>query len=158
MRYFLSLGSDLGDRKKNLCRALLLLEREGITVLKASSFYETQPVDFPSKSWFYNQVVEVKADIDPIALLGLVKKTEQKMGRKAKSQKSSRIIDIDILLAEKIIIQSDELEIPHPRMDKRNFVLQPFMEISPETIHPVLEKSIKDLGKDSKDRSIVKRL
>ena len=158
MRYFLSLGSNLGDRKKNLACALTLLKKKGVKILKTSSLYETQPVGFRSESWFYNQVAEVIVDIDPLAFLTLIKRIEHKMGRENRTQKVPRIIDIDILLAEQTILRTKELEIPHPRMEKRNFVLLPFIEISPETVHPKLKKSIKDLWKKSKDRSMVIRL
>lgn len=158
MRYFLSLGSSLGDREKNLARALSYLEKEGVKIFKTSSIYETQPVDILSESWFYNRVIEVQAAAGPKDLLSLIKRIEKKMGRKAEAKKSSRIIDIDILLAEGKVIRTEGLEIPHPRMEKRNFVLIPLMEISPDTVHPTLGKSIRDLRKKSKDDSVVKRL
>ncbi len=158
MKYFLSIGSNLEDREKNLSQTQLLLEKEGIEILKESSLYKTQPVGFPSKSWFYNQVLEVKANVKPEALLTLVKKIEQKMGRDLPAKKGPRIIDIDILLAEKTVIRTKNLEIPHPRMEKRNFVLVPFSEISPDTVHPLLNISVKDILKKSKDSSIVNQI
>jgi len=158
MRYLLSLGSNLGDREKNLACALSFLEEEGVKVYKTSSIYETQPVDIPSEYWFYNQVIEVQASAGPKDFLALIKRIEKKMGRKDKARKANRIIDIDILLAEGKVIRTEELEIPHPRMEKRNFVLIPLMEISPEAVHPILGVSIRDLSKKSKDDSAVKRL
>ncbi len=158
MKYFLSLGSNLGDKEKNLTLALFLLEKEGVEILKMSSLYETQPVDFPSQSWFYNQLVEVRIKANPEALLDLVKKIEQKMGRKHGQKKGPRIIDIDIILAEDSVIQKKELKIPHPRREKRNFVLLPFVEISPDTVHPVFNEDMKTLWKKSDDRSIVKQI
>jgi 2-amino-4-hydroxy-6-hydroxymethyldihydropteridine diphosphokinase len=158
MRYFLSLGSNLGDKGKNLARALFFLEKEGVRILKASSVYETEPVDFSCESWFFNQVIEAETKIKPKAFLDLVQKIERKMGRKLREKKSSRTIDIDILLAESTVTKSKELEIPHPRMEKRNFVLIPFVEISPDTIHPLFGESISALHRKSKDRSIVKRM
>jgi len=158
MRYFLSLGSNLGDREKNLTHALFLLEKEGVKILKISSLYETQPVDFPSQPWFYNQLVEVRTKANPEALLNLVKKIEQEMGRKHRQKKGPRIIDIDIILAEGIVIRKKELKIPHPRMEKRNFVLLPFVEISPDTVHPVFNEDMKTLWKKSDDRSTVKQI
>jgi len=158
MRYFLSLGSNLGDKGKNLAHALTLLEKEGVEILKTSSLYETQPVDSPTQPWFYNQLVEVRTKANPEAFLDLIKKIEQKMGRKRKQKKGPRIIDIDIILAEGKVIRKKELEIPHPRMEKRNFVLIPFVEISPDTSHPVLNEDMKTLWKKSDDRSIVKQI
>lgn len=157
MRYFLSLGSNLGDRSKNLIDALSLLTKEGIKVLKTSSVYETQPVGFSHSKWFYNQVAEVSTDFDPSSLLAHIKKIEIKMGREPSIRKHSRPIDIDILLAENTVIQTKTLRIPHPKMERRNFVLIPLTEISPETIHPLLKKKIKYLMKNSKDSSLVKR-
>jgi 2-amino-4-hydroxy-6-hydroxymethyldihydropteridine diphosphokinase len=158
MRYLLSLGSNLGDREKNLARALSFLEQEGVKIFKTSSIYETQPVDIPSEYWFYNQVIEVEAAAGPKDFLTLIKRIEKKMGRKAEARRANRIIDIDILLAEGKVIRTEELEIPHPRMEKRNFVLIPLMEISPDAVHPTLGESIRDLSKKSKDDSIVVRL
>jgi 2-amino-4-hydroxy-6-hydroxymethyldihydropteridine diphosphokinase len=158
MRYFLGLGSNLGDKRKNLARAFFFLEKEGVRILKASSVYETEPVDFSCESWFFNQVIEAETQMKPKAFLDLVQKIEQKMGRIHQGKKSSRIIDIDILLAERMVIKTKELEIPHPRMDKRNFVLVPFVEIAPDTIHPLFGESISALRRKSRDRSIVKRI
>jgi 2-amino-4-hydroxy-6-hydroxymethyldihydropteridine diphosphokinase len=158
MKYFISLGSNLGDRGKNLTLALSLLEKEGVEILKMSSLYETQPVEFPAQPWFYNQLVEVRTKANPEAFLGLIKEIEQKMGRKHGQKKRPRIIDIDIILAESSVIHKKELNIPHPRMEKRNFVLLPFVEISPETVHPVLNENMKTLWKKSDDRSIVKQI
>jgi len=158
MRYFLSLGSNLGDKEKNLILALFSLEKEGVEILKMSSIYETQPIDFPSQPWFYNQLVEVRTKAKPEALLDLAKKIEQKMGRKLGQKKGPRIIDIDIILAEDSVIRKKELKIPHPRMEKRNFVLLPFVEISPDTVHPVFNEDMKTLWKKSNDRSIVKQI
>ncbi len=125
---------------------------------KMSSLYETQPVDFPSQPWFYNQLVEVRTKANPEALLDLVKKIEQQMGRKHGQKKGPRIIDIDIILAEDSVIRKKDLKIPHPRMEKRNFVLLPFVEISPDTVHPVFNVDIKTLWKKSDDRLIVKQI
>lgn len=156
MRYFLSLGSNLGDRAENLSRALCFLEEEGAKIMKASSLYETQSVDLPAQPLFLNQVLEVEADLNPFDLLSMVKKIEKAMGRKILKAKGPRIIDIDILLAEGTVIQTKELKIPHPRMEKRNFVLVPFKEISPKTIHPLLKEMIEDLWQKSDDKAVVR--
>lgn len=158
MKYFLCLGSNLGQKKKNLKQALALLRNEGIRILRSSSFYETEPVDNLDQPWFYNQVVEVEAGFSPLELLKLAKKIEKRMGRKDPTQKSPRKIDIDILLAENAVIRTRELVIPHPRLEKRNFALIPLGEIAPDIVHPVLETKIEDLAKNSKDPSIVNKL
>ena len=156
MRYFLCLGSNLGDREKNIEQARSLLKKEGIRIIQSSSLYETQPVDLPSQPWFYNQVIEIEARTQPPDLLDLVKGIERSMGRKTPIQKGPRIIDIDILLAEEKVIHTMELSIPHPSLDKRNFVLIPLAEISPETIHPLLKENIQSLLERSSDHSTVK--
>jgi len=158
MKYFLSLGSNLGHRAKNLAKAIYSLEEEGVKVKKTSSLYETQPVDFPDQPWFFNQVIEVEIDLDPLDLLHLVKKIEKRMGRKILERKGPRIIDIDILLAEQTVVQTDELAIPHPKMESRNFVLVPLKEISPDFLHPIMKVTIENLWKTSKDKATVRKI
>ena len=158
MRYFLSLGSNLGDRAHNLKRALSFLKKEKIKILKSSSLYETQPVDYLQQPEFYNQVIEVETGLKPFDLLQLIKNIEAKIGRKVKVWKGPRIIDIDILLAEDFVSSTARLTIPHPRLAQRNFVLIPLAEISPESRHPLLEKTIKELLESSKDKARVTKI
>jgi 2-amino-4-hydroxy-6-hydroxymethyldihydropteridine diphosphokinase len=158
MRYFLCLGSNLGDRAKNLERAIVLLEEAGVKIVQRSSVYETQPVDLTSQPWFFNQVVEAESDLNAHDLLGMIKNIEKRIGRKALFPRGPRLIDIDILLAEEGVVQTKELAIPHPRLDKRNFVLIPLSEISPQSIHPLLGEKIEDLCRKSKDTSLVKKI
>lgn len=158
MRYFFGLGSNLGDKKRNLTQALRLLTREGITLVRASSIYKSQPVGYGKQPWFYNQVVEVSAHLQPVEMLRLIKKIERQMLRMPTLRNRPRPIDIDILLAEDQIIKTDELVIPHPRLEKRNFVLIPLVEISPDTVHPLFKEKMADLWKKSKDPSRVERL
>lgn len=158
MKYFLSLGSNLGDRRKNLSRALEMLEQGGVKVLRMSSIYRTQPVGFKEQPWFYNQAAEVKTRFNPYDLLALVKKIELGLKRRPTIPDGPRTIDIDILLAEKSILQTKKLVIPHPRMERRNFVLVPLKEIAPDAVHPVLRAKIRDLWKRSDDSSVVKKV
>jgi len=99
-----------------------------------------------------------KTEANPEALLDLIKKIEQKMGRKRRLKKGPRIIDMDIILAEGSVIRKKELKIPHPRMERRNFILLPFVEISPDKVHPVFKEDMKTLWKKSDDRSIIKQI
>ena len=158
MRYFLSLGTNLGNRKKNLALACSLLEENGVGILRASSVYRTEPVDVPGQPWFYNQVVEVDTEFNPSALLNLVKVIEQKMKRVPTIDKGPRTIDIDILLAGNTMIQTRRLKIPHPRLAERNFVLIPLREIAPHAVHPLLHKRVLDLIKASADPAVVQKL
>ncbi|MFQ6082959.1 MAG: 2-amino-4-hydroxy-6-hydroxymethyldihydropteridine diphosphokinase [Candidatus Aminicenantia bacterium] len=158
MLYFLSLGSNIGDKRKNLAKAISLLSKLKIKIKRSSSLYSTQPVDFLTQDWFYNQVIEIETNLDPFCLLQVIKEIEKNMGRERSIHKGPRIIDIDILLAEDIIIQSKELTIPHPRMHLRNFVLIPLAEISPLSFHPLRKERIGDLLAKSKDNSLVRRV
>ncbi|MGB3863075.1 MAG: 2-amino-4-hydroxy-6-hydroxymethyldihydropteridine diphosphokinase [Candidatus Aminicenantaceae bacterium] len=158
MRYFLSLGSNLGNRERNLVKAAELLSEAGICIVSTSSVYKTEPVEIVTEFWFYNQVLEVETNFVPEELLFQVKRIEEQMGRVHAQCFSSRSIDIDILLAGKKTVSTKILQIPHPRMAERNFVLCPLAEIAPEVKHPVLNEKIKDLLEKSKDRSYVKKL
>ena len=158
MNYFLSLGSNLGDRKRNLRRAIALLEESGAKILARSSLYQTQPVGYDDQPWFINQVIEVESDHAPWELLGLLQFIEKKMGRTKRLPNGPRTIDLDILLAEETILETEALIIPHPRLAQRNFALLPLREIAPDVIHPVLRKSVAVLQKVSGDRSAVVRL
>ncbi len=158
MRYFLSLGSNLGDREKNLNNAAALLRNEGVRIINTSSVYETEPVGIFSEIWFYNQVIEVETPLSPEELLIRSKHIEEKLGRIPSNTHDSRVIDIDILLAENRTVSTEDLQIPHPRMHKRNFVLVPLAEMAPEMIHPVFHKKIKHLKQESTDQAQVKKV
>ncbi len=158
MRYFLSLGSNLGDRKKNLERAATQMRKAGVHILRKSSLYETEPVGIATDAWFFNQVLEVETRFAPEELLLLVKRIEKQLGRDQAEYQTSRSIDIDILLAGEITVNTRNLQIPHSRMVERNFVLVPLHEIAPEAIHPVLKKKIEDLLENSPDRARVKKI
>ncbi|NOR12854.1 MAG: 2-amino-4-hydroxy-6-hydroxymethyldihydropteridine diphosphokinase [Candidatus Aminicenantes bacterium] len=158
MRYFLSLGSNLGDRKKNLEKAAGLLSKVEIHIITSSSLYKTEPVGIITRRWFYNQALEVETVYDPEELLFRVKRIEERMGRVRTDCPRSRLIDIDIILAENKTVSTKTLQIPHPRMVKRNFVLYPLSEIAPEVKHPVLNETIKDLLERSTDQATVVRL
>jgi 2-amino-4-hydroxy-6-hydroxymethyldihydropteridine diphosphokinase len=143
---FLSLGSNLGDRAANLDAAIAALGSLG-EILKVSSFYETAPVDVTHQPWFLNCVVGLETEKMPKQLLSSVLKIERQLGRnRAKEQnKGPRTIDLDILLFGNSIIDSKELTVPHPAMHLRRFVLEPFAEIAPEIIHPVLKQTVRQL-------------
>jgi 2-amino-4-hydroxy-6-hydroxymethyldihydropteridine diphosphokinase len=155
MIYFLSLGSNLGNKTRNLARAGRLLRESGVEVLAASSIYLTEPVDNRDQPWFLNQILQVHSSLDPHALLKLAKSIEARMKRVPTVAKGPRTIDIDILFAGDTILNTPDLVIPHPRLAQRNFVLVPFSEIAPEIRHPVLGKTIRELAPASADRARV---
>jgi 2-amino-4-hydroxy-6-hydroxymethyldihydropteridine diphosphokinase len=158
MRYFLSLGSNKNDREKNIKSAVDRLRSAGISILSASSLYETEPVGIPTEIWFYNQVFEVETRMAPEDLLRLIKHIEEQLGRDRTKHLESRSIDIDILLAGEQTVNTQNLQIPHPRIVERNFVLVPLAEIASDVRHPILKEKIEVLQKKSKDRSIVKKI
>ena len=146
---YLSLGSNLGNRQGNLDQALKLLSQR-MQVGKVSSIYDTEPVGNTNQPRFLNLVCEVKTRVTPEGLLTMVKGLEQMMGRRSKTGEP-RIIDIDILLYADKVMQTKDLEIPHPRMGERQFVLVPLAEIAPDVVHPVTKKTIKEMNKAIKE-------
>lgn len=155
MTYYLSLGSNLGNRGRNLRLASQALRSAGVDILAESSVYETEPVDFHGQPWFYNQVLMVGSELEPEALLKLLKSVETALGRLPGAPKGPRTIDIDILLADGLVHRSEVLVIPHPALEFRNFVLVPLCEIAPAVIHPVSGKTVSALLAESRDRSRV---
>ena len=149
MNYYLSLGSNIGDRKANLDEAVSFLRTIG-TIIKISSIYETAPVDMaPGSRDFYNLVVLLQCELSPSALLKKIKEFEKSKGRDmARSHKQPRVIDIDIVLAGDLLIDEDDLIIPHKEMHNRAFVLVPLAEIAPELLHPALKKSVNRMLQD----------
>lgn len=141
---YLGLGTNLGNRRVNLKRALELLA-EKVKVVKVSSVYETEPVGFLSQPRFLNAVCEVDTDLAPPELLHFVRGIEMKLGRRQSFRNAPREIDIDILLYGDIVMDTPELSVPHPRMTERAFVLVPLAEIAPEAFHPVLHRRVVDL-------------
>src|SRR5712671_8235485 len=154
---YLSLGSNVGDREKNLRVAIDELPHAGVAIAKVSSFYETEPVDFLDQPWFLNCVVEAETHFDPFMLLRALREIETRMGSKKLVAKGPRLIDMDILLYGAETIDSPDLQVPHPHMHLRRFVLAPLAEIAAEVRHPTLKKAVRELLEETKDRSAVRR-
>jgi len=145
---YLSLGSNLGDRRGNLEEAVRRLGEIG-EITSISSFYETAPVDFTRQPDFLNIVVALETEKMPRQLLHALHDIERGLGRKRPSGtttlKGPRTVDIDILLFGSSMIQTPELMIPHPRLHERRFVLEPLAEIAPEVRHPILKRTMREL-------------
>jgi 2-amino-4-hydroxy-6-hydroxymethyldihydropteridine diphosphokinase len=153
---YLSLGSNVGDRAKNLCDAIAALRSAGVQVVRVSSLYETEPVDYLDQPWFLNCAVEAETELAALDLLRALRAIETEMGSKKLVVKGPRLIDIDIVLYGNEVINTPELQVPHARMHLRRFVLEPLAEIAPNLQHPVSHLSISRLLARTPDKSAVR--
>ncbi len=160
---YLGLGSNLGDRGKYLQQALVSLEQRVGMVWRTSSLYESEPVGFLDQPWFLNMVAMVETDCSPEDLLMAVRMIENVLGRERTMRFGPRTIDVDILLYGKtevlrpsVVRDVPGLQIPHPRMHERKFVLLPMVEIAPDVLHPVFHLTMKELLEKCRDESMVR--
>ncbi len=143
---YLGIGSNLGDKIEQCRKAITeILAIHGHRLLTQSSFYKTQPMGYLAQDWFINGVIHIETDLEPLELLRKLKEIESKMGRKETVRWGPRAIDLDLLLYDDLVMKTEELEIPHPRLKDRQFVLIPLVEISPNLIHPSLKKTMREL-------------
>lgn len=147
---YLGLGTNIGNKRKNMVTAAALLAERAGDVLSLSSFYETEPWGFASENTFLNAALELETTYSPLELLHLTQQIEREMGRTQKSNGAyhDRIIDIDILLYGNEVVHHEDLVVPHPLMQQRLFVMQPLAEIAPSLVHPVLQKTMYNLYMD----------
>lgn len=139
---YIGIGSNLGEREENCLTAIKLLGDSGLIIKKQSSMYETAPWGVEEQPGFINMAIEIETSLEPERLLQVLKGVEQEIGRQESYRWGPRIIDLDILLYADIIINSPILQIPHPLMHQRGFVLKPMSEIAPDVLHPVIKKTI----------------
>jgi len=141
---YISIGSNIGDKLSNCLKGIGALTEKGKSLLLAQSrFYETEPVDYKDQDWFVNAVIKIETELDPFQLLNELKRIEKDAGRNFKAVRfGPRILDLDILLYDDLVLNSSDLEIPHPRMYQRRFVLQPMCDIASNLIHPVLKQDM----------------
>ncbi|MEO0087964.1 MAG: 2-amino-4-hydroxy-6-hydroxymethyldihydropteridine diphosphokinase [candidate division WOR-3 bacterium] len=142
----LSFGSNLGNRVKNIERAIKFLEKVNIYPQKISSFYLTKPVGFPFQPSFINSVGVFKTNLPPKEVLKMIKKIENRFYRLRLFKNAPRLLDIDILFYNSEIIDDKYLKIPHPKILERNFVLIPLLEVAPDFYHPVVKKNLKEFS------------
>ena len=155
---YIGVGSNLGDKKDNCLEAIVRIDEIlGCRVTAQSDFYRTQPVGVEGQGWYVNGVIVLSADISAQDLLKSLLAIEVDMGRERKRKWDSRIIDLDILLFGEEVISEKGLQVPHPLMHLRRFVLAPMVFLAPDLVHPVLRKSMAELLVDSpkKEQSVV---
>ena len=158
-RVYLSLGSNLGDRERNIEQALTQLAAAGVRLITRSSLYETAPQDVLDQAWFLNMAVEAETSLFPLQLMSVIQKIERELGRirgQGAIRRGPRTIDIDILLFGSVLIETPQLTIPHPRMLRRRFVLEPLLEIAPQPRHPKNKEPLTKYAKDVADQKLRK--
>jgi 2-amino-4-hydroxy-6-hydroxymethyldihydropteridine diphosphokinase len=146
-RVYIGLGSNVGDRRGNIRRALELLGRvEGVSILGVSSLYETEPVGYEEQGRFINAAAEGETELTPHELLARLKGIERDMGRETPFRWGPRNIDLDLLFYGEEVVRTADLTIPHPSAEERLFVMEPLAELAPDGVHPVSGRTFREIA------------
>lgn len=153
----IGIGSNMGDRRANCLKAVDLLRERGLVIRKVSSLYETEPWGLTDQPLFINAALEAETGLSPIDLLALLKATEEAMGRVETVKWGPRLIDLDLLFYEDTIISGAGLEIPHPLLSRRDFVLTPLTEIAPDKQDPLTGKTVMQMKEELREHEDAER-
>jgi 2-amino-4-hydroxy-6-hydroxymethyldihydropteridine diphosphokinase len=149
---YIGIGSNLGDKVEQCEKGISeILRVDRTRLLARSSLFKTQPIGYTSQDWFVNGVIKIETDLEPLDLLQSLKAIESRLGRGETFRWGPRVIDLDILFFDEHEIQTEQLQIPHPLLHERQFVLTPLVEIDRILIHPVLKKTVQELLEDLKE-------
>jgi 2-amino-4-hydroxy-6-hydroxymethyldihydropteridine diphosphokinase len=151
---YIGLGSNLGDRAENLRKARERIEASGVRIRRGSSLYETEPREMLDQPWFLNQAIEAETTLFPRQLLARLLRIEREMGRVRATPKGPRIIDLDILLFGNAVVHAAGLEIPHPRLSERRFVLEPLAELDPDLRPPRGRRTVQEMLAEVMDQPV----
>ena len=154
---YIALGTNIGEREENLRAALQHLPEVGVHIRRVSSVYETEPLDYLDQDWFLNAALEGSTELDALDLLRALRVIESQMGSRKAIPKGPRLIDLDVLLYGRETLDTPELQVPHPRMLERRFVLVPLAEIAPTLRHPGWPAGVAHLLATTRDRSAVRK-
>lgn len=152
---FLLLGANLGERESTLKQAIELISNRISPIKAQSQLYETAPWGVIDQPAFLNQVIQIETELSPMKVLEQTLKIEKQLGRERRLRWGARVIDIDILYYADLVLESVELQLPHPRLHERRFTLVPLTEMAPDFIHPVLKKTNQELLNECTDASLV---
>ena len=156
---YIGIGSNIGDKVHQCEKAVSeIVKIDRHKLLAKSSLFKTQPIGYTSQDWFVNAVIEIETDLEPLDLLRSLKAIEARLGRTETFRWGPRVIDLDLLLFDQEEIQTEELQIPHPRFHERQFVLIPLAEIDRGLVHPVLKKTVGELLDNLKEDQGVEKL
>jgi 2-amino-4-hydroxy-6-hydroxymethyldihydropteridine diphosphokinase len=156
---YIGIGSNLGDKIAHCEKAISeILKIDQHKLLGRSSFFNTRPIGYTAQDWFVNSVIKIETDLEPIDLYRMLKTIETRLGRKETFRGGPRVIDLDLLLFDDRRIETEELQVPHPRFHERQFVLIPLSEIDPNLIHPILKKTVGELLEEIKEDQGVEKI